>query len=70
MAGDKYLIKSPTIALFLEDGRHVTHMIPKGSIVVVESENINGNRLLEVIWAEKKVMMFTQDIRSRGKKLD
>jgi|SoiMethySBSTD1v2_1073268.scaffolds.fasta_scaffold601362_2 hypothetical protein len=69
MSGDRYRITSPTIALFLEDGRHVANMIPEGSIVVVESENINGNRLLEVIWAEKKVMMFTQDIRSRGEKI-
>ena len=70
MAGDKYRIKSPTIALFLEDGRHVAHMIPADSIVVVQAEELNGDRLIEVLWAEKLVMMFTQDIRTRGLKID
>ena len=70
MAGDKYRIKSPTIALFLEDGRHVAHMIPSESIVVVQAEELNGDRLIKVLWAEKLVMMFTQDIRTRGVKID
>ena len=69
MAGDKYRIKSATIALFWEEGRHVAHMVPTGSIITIDSEQINGNKLTEVLWAEKKVMMFTQDIRSRGEKL-
>ena len=70
MAGDKYRIMSPTIALFLEDGRHVAHMVPKGTIITVQTETFNGDRLIEVLWAEKTVMMFTQDIRSRGIKID
>ena len=70
MAGDKYRIKSPTIALFLEDDRHVAHMIPAESTVVVQAEELNGDRLIEVLWAEKLVMMFTQDIRTRGVKID
>jgi len=70
MAGDKYRITSPTIALFLEDGRHVAHMIPKDTIITVQTETFNGDRLIEVLWAEKPVMMFTQDIRSRGVKID
>jgi len=45
MAGDKYRITSPTIALFLEDGRHVAHMIPKDTIITVQTETFNGDRL-------------------------
>jgi hypothetical protein len=70
MPKDKYRIKSPTIALFLEEGRHVAHMVPEGSVIAIESETFNGDRLVEVLWAEKLVMMFTQDIRSRGVKID
>ena len=54
MAGDKYRIKSPTIALFLEDGRHVAHMVPADSIIIVQSETFNGDRLIDVLWADKK----------------
>jgi hypothetical protein len=69
VAGDKYRIKSPTIALFLEDGRHVAHIVPKGTIVTVQTETFNGDRMIEVLWSEKTVMMFTQDIRTRGEKV-
>jgi hypothetical protein len=48
----------------------VAHMVPADSIIIVESETFNGDRLIDVLWADKKVMMFTQDIRSRGVKVD
>jgi len=31
MTTETYLISSPTIALFLEDGRHVAHLVPEAS---------------------------------------
>ena len=70
MSADKYRINSPTIALFLENGRHVAHMVPIGSVITIASEKFNGDKLVDVLWSEKKVMMFTQDIRDRGTKVD
>jgi len=70
MARDKYRIKSPTIALFLEDGRHVAHKVPAGAVIMVESTTFDGDKLIGVLWADTSVMMFTQDIRARGEKLD
>jgi hypothetical protein len=70
MTTEKYLICSPTIALFLEEGRHVAHLVPEGAMISIDGKTFNGNKLIEVIWAEKIVMMFTQDLRTRGKKLD
>ena len=70
MSQDKYRIDSPTIALFEEDGRHVAHIVPGGSVVVVDSKEFDGNKLMWVMWAEKRVMMFTQDIRTRGIKIN
>ena len=69
MTTETYLISSPTIALFLEDGRHVAHLVPEGSLINTDGKPFNGNKLIEVTWAEKIVMMFTQDLRSRGKKI-
>lgn len=70
MTSETYLISSPTIALFLEDGRHVAHLVPEGSLISTDGQPFNGNRLMEVTWDEKVVMMFTQDLRTRGKKMD
>jgi hypothetical protein len=70
MTSETYLISSPTIALFLEDGRHVAHLVPEGSLISTDGQPFNGNKLMEVTWDEKVVMMFTQDLRTRGKKMD
>lgn len=70
MPMEKFRIKSRTIALFSEDGRQVAHTIPKGATVFVEGENFIGKRFVEVVWNETKVVMFAQDIQSRGERVD
>jgi hypothetical protein len=66
---ENYRITSPTMVLILEEGRHVSYMIPKGATVSIEGKTFNGDRLVEVLWAGQTVMMFTQDLRSRGEKM-
>jgi hypothetical protein len=61
-----YRIKEPTIALFHEDGRHVAHTVPAGTFIHVDSAAFDGDKLVDVTWGGKKVMMFTQDLRSRA----
>ena len=67
MPASKYRINSPTIALFLEDGRQVARAIPTGSIVTVDS--LHGDKLVEATWNQVKVLMFSQDIRARGERI-
>jgi len=62
----RYRIASPTLALFLEDGRHVAHTVPAGAVILVDSAEFDGNKLTDVTWEGKRVMMFTQDLRSRA----
>jgi hypothetical protein len=64
----RYRIIQPTIALFLEEGRQVARTIAAGSVIT--AENIEGDKLIEVQWSEKTIMMFAQDIRSRGEPMD
>ena len=42
------------------------HVVPAGSVITVESTTFNGDKLIGVVWADKHVKMFTQDIRARG----
>ena len=66
----KFRIKTPTIALVLEEGRQVVRPIPSGAEVTVSDENaIQENKLIEVEWAKKLVMMFAQDIRARAERI-
>jgi hypothetical protein len=64
----KYRIVSPTIALFLEDGHHVARTVPAGSIVTID--NVAIDKLVEVTWDGMQVMMFAQDVRTRGEKIE
>jgi hypothetical protein len=64
---ESYLINSPTIALFPEDGRHVARTIPSGTFITVDSAAFDsGDGLLEVTWYGRRVMMFTEDLLLRA----
>jgi hypothetical protein len=66
----RYRITSPTIAVIIEDGRHVAHMVPSGAIISVDGVSFDKDRLVDVTWDNKKAMMFTQDLRSRSLPMD
>jgi hypothetical protein len=65
----KYRINSPTLALFGEDGYKAPGTVPGGSIVVIDEDSFKENKLVEVLWDGKKVMMFAQDVRARGEEV-
>jgi hypothetical protein len=51
------------------DGRHVARTVPDGALVSIDESLLNQNKLVEVLWNETRVMMFAQDVRTRGEKL-
>lgn len=70
LRGLKYRIKSPTIALYENIDHHVADLVPVGAIVRVDSSAFDGDKLVEVIWDGRSVMMFTQDLRRRAEAVD
>jgi hypothetical protein len=64
----RYRITQPTMALFLEEGRQVARCVPSGAVISLDS--VDGNKLVEVMWCEEKILMFAQDIRSRGERIE
>jgi hypothetical protein len=64
----QYRITHPTMALFLEEGRHVPRCVPTGAVISLDS--VDGDKLVEVMWCEQKILMLTQDIRARGEKVE
>jgi hypothetical protein len=57
----RYRITNPTIAIFHEGDRHVAHMVSAGSIITIDCVAFDGERLVDVKWEGKEVMMFAQD---------
>jgi hypothetical protein len=83
MAGQRYLLKTPTLAIASEDKHNrpvtkysvtlfgsITELIPLGAVLRVVDGQLNGNRLVDVEWEGRIVMMFTTDIRERCEQLD
>jgi hypothetical protein len=66
----RFRLKSPTLALLEEEGRHVARTIPADAIVAVESVTFDGNKLVGVMWDGTRLMMFAQDLRSRAEPID
>ena len=70
MVGQRYRLNSPTLAILNGDGQHTPVTVPMGGIVEVVAGPLDGNRLVDVKWDGKPLMMFTIDIRERGELLD
>jgi hypothetical protein len=67
MQSGRYHIKSPTVALFYKDnGLLAVRMVPEGSVIIVDGGGSDDDRLIDVIWDGRKVMMFTRDLLSRA----
>jgi hypothetical protein len=68
-----YRINSPTIAMVLENGRHVARTVRTGAIITIKNgKPFNGETLIEVICNRdgRTVMMFSQDLRAHSTKMD
>ena len=83
MPGERYLLKTATLAIAGHDSPprpptrysvrllgSSTELIPLGAVVRVLDGSLHGNRLVDVEWDGKTVMMFTTDIRERCERLD
>jgi len=66
----KYRIVEPTIAMSDDTGRGVAYTIHVGSMVELQHGPLDGNKLVEVKWDGKSVLMFTQDLRQRAQPMD
>ena len=67
--GQRYRLNTPTLAVVKQDGQNRPTTIPSGAVVKVTDVPLDGNRLVDVKWEGKTVMMFTTDIRERCERL-
>ena len=70
MRGQRYRLNTPTLAIIQHDGENHPTTIPNGAVVKVLSGPLDGNRLVDVTWDGKTIMMFTTDIRERCVRLE
>lgn len=61
MTGQRFRMKTPTLAIMAHGGDNIA-MIPIGAEVEVVDGPLNDNRLVDVRWEDKTVMVFTNEI--------
>jgi hypothetical protein len=66
----RYRINDSTIAMFQEEEGYKARTVASGTVVEVSDGPIDGDRLVDVIWDGRNVMMFTQDLRSRAERIE
>ena len=65
-----YILSTPTLALVQESDHHIAISVPRGDTITVTAEAFCGDRLIEVTWAGKTVLMFADDLRARTQRRD
>ena len=66
----RYRINDPTIAMFQEKGGYTARTVASGTVVEVGDGPMEGDKLVDVVWDGRNVMMFTQDLRSRAERVE
>jgi hypothetical protein len=61
----RYRLTAPVLAVFAVDGHHESATVPAGTIVDLDGKPFNGERLMDVVWDGRKVMMFTDELRAK-----
>ena len=72
MKDKSFRLNTPTLGILSigTDGNRTPVTIPLHAIVTVIGGPLDGDRLIDVLWEGKTIMMFTQDIRTRGVEID
>jgi hypothetical protein len=65
---ETYILHKAILAIHSEKNLpRIPVMVPIGAKVTVTDGPLDGLRMVDVLWDEKTVMMFTTDLRERGK---
>ena len=59
----RYRLIAPVLALFRVDGHYETATAPIGTVVDLDGKTFDGERLMDVVWDGRTVMMFTDQLK-------
>jgi len=64
--GHTYSLNSAILAIHTVGGERTATMVPQGAVVTVQDVPPDGNRLVDVLWDGKLMMMFVNDLKERA----
>ena len=66
---ERYVLKTPTSAVTMEDGTRKVRVVPNNSVVNVATPLTGTPGLIEVELNGETVLMFAEDILQRGERV-
>jgi hypothetical protein len=61
MQGKSYRLKSPTLDIISENGHRLPVTIRQRAVLKVLDGPLDSNRLVDIMWEDKVIMMFTEE---------
>ncbi len=68
MLGKKFRLAQPVRAVHARDGQKGFVLLPEGAVLRVDSEH-DDNRIVRVSWESRELLVFAEDLVSRGVEL-
>jgi hypothetical protein len=70
LTAKRYRLKTATLAIENISGRSGAVFVPVGAIVEISSEpNPSDTRRIEVLWEQRALMIFADDLTANGEEL-
>jgi hypothetical protein len=59
-----YRLTGPILAMCSVGGYHQALTVPVDAVIDLDGKPFNGDRLMEVVWKGRRVLMFTDDLKA------
>lgn len=69
MQGKSYRLKTPTLDIISENSRRLPVTIRQRALLKVVDGPVDSNRLVDILWEDKVIMMFTEERFNSWKRL-
>ena len=69
LTGKRFELTAPITGIEKLHGKEVAVTIPAHAVICVASEPITENRMVSVVWGERRVALFAVDIAGRATEL-
>ncbi len=66
LSGKRFKLETPTVAVETVGGKRVAVTVPAGETIKVVSGPRHGDRMMDVLWNGRIIMMFAVDVEERG----
>ena len=70
LTGRRFKLEIATLAANDLNGKRALTTIPAGDIVKVMADPSDGNRMVEVLWKGRTLLMFALDLKQRAVELN